>query len=799
MHVFLNGLPFADLRRSPARGARGDAGRQATNSGRLKPQFAAIGLILLLLGFLAAGAIYLFWQNYRDAREELEARADSGSQVVTAHVGWALETVRQILQRVDETSGPRFAAPAPDVEAKLAQSVATLPGSVKVYVVDADGVTRLTTDNQFKPIDVRDREYFKAVANGEAWHVTPLLVSRLNGEQIFVISRRIERDGKFAGAAIVSLNSDFMKEIWRTLKLDDMSTVSLIRDDGQLVSRFPLPNGPLDLSKYVLFTEYLPKSPSGIDDAISPADGASRVVGYRRVPGTNLVALASVNTARALTAVRNNALGALALSIPAILGLFALAYWTFGLLRKDAREREVEAQFKVLAEAMPSHVWTARPDGSLDWFNTRIYEYTGASAGALDGDAWATVVHPDDIAETSRRWTAAIASGETYENEFRLRRKDGVFRWHIARAVPIKDDKGSVVQWIGANTDIDDQKRTEAALASSERRFRLSQSAAGIASLEVDVQSGEVFGSDRFWEIWGLPPQKSVSISVLEDIVVPEDRHIRSNAETRRVGTATPAVEYSIRRPDNGELRWLSRHVEFTHDAAGKPIKMYGVIQDITAQKEAQTRQQVLTHELAHRIKNMLAMISAIASQTLRTGTLETARDAFLERIRALGNAHDVLVQTQWASAPILEVLKNATAHLPDNRVTLDGPDLALEPRKALSLALAVNELATNALKYGALSTAKGHGRDWLDARRAWSRRHVALPLAMARSQAARRSTSRPAAASARSSSTGFWRRTSMEPSISIIARKVSSLRSMACSSPWRTWRRRSRGPIRTS
>src|SRR5690606_31769822 len=137
-----------------------------------------------------------------------------------------------------------------------------------------------------------------------------------------------------------------------------------------------------------------------------------------------------------------------------------------------------------------------------------------------------------------------------------------------------------------------------------------------------------------------------------------------------------PAVEYRIRRPDNGEIRWLSRHVEFAHDAQGQPIKMYGVVQDITEQKDAQTRQQVLTHELAHRIKNLLAMIAAIGSQTLRSGTLETAREAFLERIRALGNAHDVLLQTQWASASILEVLKNATAHLPENRVILEGPDV---------------------------------------------------------------------------------------------------------------------------
>ena len=583
-----------------------------------------------------------------------------------------------------------------------------MPGSVKVYVVDANGVTQLTTDPQFKPIDVRDREYFQAVAKGEAWHVTPLLVSRLNGEQIFVISRRIERNGTFAGAAIVSLNSDFMKEIWRTLNFDAKSTVSLIRDDGQLVSRYPLPEGPLDLSKYILFTDYLPKAPSGTYEANSPADGESRVVAYRRVPDTNLVALASVSEAPVLAAVWNNAAWALALGIPAILALFALAYWTFSLLRKDAREREVEARFRIVAEAMPNHVWTARPDGALDWFNTRIYEYTGASPGSLDGAGWATVVHPDDLDETARKWAAAIASGQTYEKEFRLRREDGVFRWHIARAVPLKDDKHGVIQWIGTNTDIDDRKRIEDALADSERRFRLSQSAAGIASLEVDLQSGEVFGSDRFWEIWGLPLQKSVPISVLENIVIPEDRHIKSNAETRRAGTAATAVEYRIRRPDNGQIRWLSRHVEFTHDAHGQPNKMYGVVQDITEQKEAQARQQVLTHELAHRIKNLLAMIAAIASQTLRSGTLETARGAFLERIRALGNAHDVLLQTQWASASILEVLKNATAHLPEGRVLLNGPDLALEPRKALSLSLAVNELGTNALKYGALSTDVG-------------------------------------------------------------------------------------------
>lgn len=124
-----------------------------------------------------------------------------------------------------------------------------------------------------------------------------------------------------------------------------------------------------------------------------------------------------------------------------------------------------EAQFRTFAQAMPHHVWTSPPDGQLDWFNDRVYAYSGAAESELNGGGWARLVHPDDVALAGQRWAAAIAEGTPYETEFRLRRADGEYRWHLARAVPIRTADGCVTRWIGTNTDIAEQKKTEEALA----------------------------------------------------------------------------------------------------------------------------------------------------------------------------------------------------------------------------------------------------------------------------------------------------------------------------------------------
>ena len=123
-----------------------------------------------------------------------------------------------------------------------------------------------------------------------------------------------------------------------------------------------------------------------------------------------------------------------------------------------------EAKFRTFAQAMPNHVWSSTPDGMLNWFNDQVYHYSGALPGELDGQAWAGIVHPDDIEGAAQSWGVALTSGKPYQSEFRLRRADGLFRWHITRALPIHGPSGDILRWIGTNTDIEDQKNSAEAL-----------------------------------------------------------------------------------------------------------------------------------------------------------------------------------------------------------------------------------------------------------------------------------------------------------------------------------------------
>jgi PAS domain S-box-containing protein len=133
--------------------------------------------------------------------------------------------------------------------------------------------------------------------------------------------------------------------------------------------------------------------------------------------------------------------------------------------RKAEQElRESEARFRALAQAIPNHVWTAQPDGKLDWFNERVFEFSGFSLEELRGDGWAQMVHPDDLERAAALWQSALADGSSYEVEFRLCAADGSYRWHIARAVPLQDDAGRTVRWVGTNTDIQEHREIRAKL-----------------------------------------------------------------------------------------------------------------------------------------------------------------------------------------------------------------------------------------------------------------------------------------------------------------------------------------------
>lgn len=129
-----------------------------------------------------------------------------------------------------------------------------------------------------------------------------------------------------------------------------------------------------------------------------------------------------------------------------------------------AHQRESRQRYQNLAEAIPQIVWTARPDGSVDYYNRRWSEYTGLNFEKSGGWGGRNVLHPGDFTVAMEEWQKVIRTGEPYEMACRLKKADGTFRWHLVRAVPEMDGDGKIVAWLGTCTDIDEQKRSQETL-----------------------------------------------------------------------------------------------------------------------------------------------------------------------------------------------------------------------------------------------------------------------------------------------------------------------------------------------
>src|SRR5262245_5958404 len=128
-----------------------------------------------------------------------------------------------------------------------------------------------------------------------------------------------------------------------------------------------------------------------------------------------------------------------------------------------------EEDLRRLADVLPQLVWIAQPDGRIDYYNQCCLDYTGLTRAELEGWGWQRVLHPDEVDVKLTRWAESLRTGSQFEIEYRLRRSDGCYVWHLGRALPFRDDTGQIVRWFGTSTNIEAQKRAEEALAELRR------------------------------------------------------------------------------------------------------------------------------------------------------------------------------------------------------------------------------------------------------------------------------------------------------------------------------------------
>ncbi len=267
-----------------------------------------------------------------------------------------------------------------------------------------------------------------------------------------------------------------------------------------------------------------------------------------------------------------------------------------------------------------------------------------------------------------------------------------------------------------------DMERDRATLRQTPEQLAYALSAARLGSWEFDIASGLFSSNAHSREVFGVGPDDPFETS--EDIIAlvyPDDRGLRQEAVDRAISTGEDLeVEYRVVKPD-GQIGWILARgrAEFEE---GRAVRLAGISLDITVRRTAEDRQRLLLDELNHRVKNTLATVQSIAMQTLvDSGEGGAYREGFIARLLALAGAHDLLTEAAWQGASSADVIRRTLELcVPGNaadRVIVGGPAVRLAPNAAVTLNMAFYELATNAMKYGALSTPAGRVevRWWAD------------------------------------------------------------------------------------
>jgi len=258
--------------------------------------------------------------------------------------------------------------------------------------------------------------------------------------------------------------------------------------------------------------------------------------------------------------------------------------------RKRAEEALQASQrdLSVMIDAIPGMINTARPDGYLDYFNRRWLEYLGCSLNDLEGWNWTARIHPDDVQGIVDKWRACLTGGETFEYECRVRRGDGEYRWMFHRKVPLRDERGDIVRWYGTSLDIEDRKRAEAALQSSERNLSLMINAIPTLIGVMRADGTPLYGNQAVTDYTGLTVEEMLKEDFRTPLFHPED--MDRLREARRLAFSRPVPFENEQRAlgKDGKYRWFLFRYKPLLDEAGKIDRWYMAAFDIDDRKRAE-------------------------------------------------------------------------------------------------------------------------------------------------------------------------------------------------------------------
>ncbi|MEQ8786418.1 MAG: PAS domain S-box protein [Pirellulaceae bacterium] len=257
-------------------------------------------------------------------------------------------------------------------------------------------------------------------------------------------------------------------------------------------------------------------------------------------------------------------------------------------LRDQRALRRSEEQLRMVSNGIPQIVWTARPDGQVDYCNDRWHEYTGLSRNDILGDGWRRAVHADDLKVAVPAWRETVQTGQSYEIEQRLRSADGAYRWFLTRAFPLRDDEGDIVKWFGTCTDVHDQKEAEQALDDSRGRFEAILNSVSDAVIFADTDRKIVLVNPAFTTIFGYTAEETIGRTTRFLYADPQQFE-GATAQRYRLNGDESVAPYSVQyRRKDGAVFWAETVGVHVRDSSGKLIGFLGLHRDVSQRLQAE-------------------------------------------------------------------------------------------------------------------------------------------------------------------------------------------------------------------
>lgn len=356
------------------------------------------------------------------------------------------------------------------------------------------------------------------------------------------------------------------------------------------------------------------------------------------------------------------------------------------------------------------------PDGvrRFTFVGQRCEAVNGVPAEAVleDASRFFELIVPEHREAFDAAVAQARATLEPFDVEVAMRLPDGKARWRRIAAMPRPQADGRVL-WDGLQLDVTDRRRMATELSEQRRRLEMAAEATGLGFWEWDVTAGAVTWSERNRQLFGVRPDEPLSVQRYLSLIHPDDvegvRQAFIAAREQPTG-GDYSLEHRIVTPA-GEQRWIVTTGRVQTDAEGGARLVVGTSLDITARKAAEERRSLLMGELAHRAKNGIAVMMAIVAQTARgQDTVKGFRDLLLARLEAMARSQDLVTAAGGRPVPLAEVIGSALQPFGQARFDVD-PTLAevtLRGDLAAGVGLLLHEMATNAVKYGALSNESG-------------------------------------------------------------------------------------------